>query len=121
MSTSELLLSQIAIALLVVTFYHLWTSRKKQISPPILTLPTAPAPSVAMPAFTGPSAASTKTLPVAEQMPPEILVIIAAAIAVVLGQPYRVVSVQPAAAPMPELNVWALEGRMDQFKSHKFR
>jgi hypothetical protein len=121
MSTPELILSQVAIALLVVTFYHLWISRKKQISPPVSTLPTAPAPSVAMPVFTGPNTPPAKTLPVTEQMPPEILAVIAAAIAVVLGQPYRVVSVQPAAMPIPELNVWALEGRMDQFKSHKIR
>jgi uncharacterized iron-regulated membrane protein len=121
MSTAELLLSQAAISLLVVTCYHLWLSRKKQAAPPVSALANSSAPSVAMPAISGAIAPPTKTTPVAEQMPPEILAIIAAAIAVVLGQPYRVVSVQPSAAPMPELNVWALEGRMDQFKSHKVR
>jgi hypothetical protein len=121
MSTPELLLSQVAISLLVVTCYHLWLSRKKQAALPVSTLATPSAPSIAMPAVSGAIAPPTKTMPVAERMPPEILAIIAAAIAVVLGQPYRVVSVQPSAAPMPELNVWALEGRMDQFKSHKVR
>jgi hypothetical protein len=121
MSTPELLLSQVAISLLVVTCYHSWLSRKKQSALPVSMLATPSAPSVAMPAVSGVVTPPTKATPMAEQMPPEILAIIAAAIAVVLGQPYRVVSVQSAAAPMPELNVWALEGRMDQFKSHKVR
>jgi hypothetical protein len=121
MFTTELLLSQVAISLLVVTFYHLWVARKKQPVPPLSTLPTPSAPSIAMPVPAAIISSPAKTLPVAEQMPPEILAVIAAAIAVVLGQPCRVVSAQPAAAPMPELNVWALEGRMDQFKSHKVR
>jgi hypothetical protein len=121
MSTSELLLSQGAISLLVVTFYHVWMSRRKQAAPPVSAIAMPSAPSVAMPAVSGVIAPPTKTTPMAEQMPPEILAIIAAAIAVVLGQPYRVVSVQPSVAPVPELNVWALEGRMDQFKSHKVR
>jgi hypothetical protein len=54
-------------------------------------------------------------------MPPEIVAIIAAAIAVVLDRPHRVVSVQQAGGQTPEVNVWAMEGRMQQFMSHKVR
>jgi hypothetical protein len=121
MSTLELLLSQVAISLAVVAIYHAWRSRGKQAAPPVSALAAPSTPSVATPAASVAVAPQTKTTPVAEPMPPEILAVIAAAIAVVMGQPHRVVSVQPAAAPMPELNVWALEGRMDQFKSHKVR
>jgi hypothetical protein len=55
-----------------------------------------------------------------EPAPPEIVAAIAAAITVVLG-PHRVVAIQQVAAPAPELNVWALEGRMKHFMSHKVR
>ena len=60
-----------------------------------------------------------KSLPVAGPVPPEILAVIAAAVSVVLGRAHRVVSVQQS--PTPEMNVWALEGRMKQFMSHKVR
>ncbi len=52
---------------------------------------------------------------------PEIVAVISAAIAAVLERPYRLVSVQPATAPTPHLNVWALEGRTQIFQSHKIR
>jgi hypothetical protein len=51
----------------------------------------------------------------------EIAAVIAAAVAVVLDQPYRLVSVQQVATPVPYLNVWALEGRTQIFQSHKIR
>jgi hypothetical protein len=121
MSTIEIILCQVAISLVVVTFYHLWFAPKKQEAPTVSALPARPTPLVAVPETAGASAQPAKTSAATEQMSPEILAVIAAAIAVVLGQPHRVVSVQPAAAPMAELNVWALEGRMDQFKSHKVR
>jgi hypothetical protein len=102
------ILIQIATSLVVVTLYHLWVSRKKQPAPapPVVVAPVAtpPNPSLAV-----------------EPTPPEILAVIAAAIAVVLGQRHRVVSVQQAAAQTPEVNVWAIEGRMEQFMSHKIR
>jgi hypothetical protein len=102
------LLTQIAISLLVVMLYHLWASRRK---------PSAPAP----PFVLAPVANAPKTSPAAEPMPPEIVAIIAAAIAVVLDRPHRVVSVQQAGGQTPEVNVWAMEGRMQQFMSHKVR
>jgi hypothetical protein len=52
---------------------------------------------------------------------PEIAAVIAAAVSVVLNQPYRLVSVQQVATPVPHLNVWALEGRTQIFQSHKIR
>ena len=52
---------------------------------------------------------------------PELVAIISAAVAAVLDRPYRLVSVEPIAAPVPHLNVWALEGRTQIFQSHKVR
>lgn len=51
----------------------------------------------------------------------ELVAVISAAVAAVLDRPYRMVSVQPVAAPVPHLNVWALEGRTQIFQSHKIR
>jgi hypothetical protein len=51
----------------------------------------------------------------------ETVAIIAAAIAMFLGRPYRLVAVQPLAVPPPHLNVWAFEGRTQIFMSHKVR
>jgi hypothetical protein len=51
----------------------------------------------------------------------ETVAVIAAAIAVLLGRPYRLVAVNPLAVPAPHLNVWALEGRTQIFMSHKVR
>jgi hypothetical protein len=59
--------------------------------------------------------------PVATAVAPEIAAVIAAAIAVLFDRPYRLVSVQPVAATVPHLNVWALEGRTQIFQSHKVR
>ena len=101
------ILIQVAISLVVVALYHLWVSRKKQ-------------PAQASRRCRA-SRAAAKTSPAAEPMPPEILAVIAAAIAVVLGRPHRVLSVQQATAHTPEVNIWALEGRMEQFMSHKVR
>jgi len=53
---------------------------------------------------------------------PEIAAVIAAAIAVYLDRPYRLVAVQQVTAPVvPHLNVWAFEGRTQLFMSHKVR
>ncbi len=51
----------------------------------------------------------------------EIVAVISAAIAAVLGRPHRLVAVQPSPAAVPYLNVWALEGRTQIFHSHKIR
>lgn len=51
----------------------------------------------------------------------ETVAVIAAAIAVMLGRPYRLLSVNPVATPAPHLNVWAMEGRTQIFMSHKVR
>src|ERR1019366_5427685 len=136
MSTLEILITQVVISLLVVTLYHLWASRNKQAAPlnpapnpnlqsvpraihpaPPASVPLAPpVPALAVPIPTPP-----KPLPAPQPMPPEILAVIAAAITVVLGRPHRVVSVHQAAVPAPDINVWALEGRMKHFMSHKVR
>ena len=52
---------------------------------------------------------------------PAIVAVIAAAIAVVLDKPHRVVSVKRVALPPPHLNVWAFEGRVELSMSHRLR
>lgn len=133
MSIPEILLTQVAISLLVVLAYHLWVSRKKRPAPaPPAALPLVATPPAATatpvekavpppPAAAAPVATAPKTPPAAESPGPETLAVIAAAIAVVLDQSYRVVSVQPASADAPAMNVWALEGRVEHFLSHKIR
>jgi hypothetical protein len=132
MSIPEILLSQVAISLLVVLAYHLWVSRKKRPAPaPPATLPLVATPPAAAapvekaaptpPVAIAPVATAPKAPPAAESPGPETLAVIAAAIAVVLDRSHRVVSVQPAAADAPAMNVWALEGRVEHFLSHKIR
>ncbi len=54
-------------------------------------------------------------------VPPEIVAVIAAAIAVVLEKSYRVVSIKKVALPPPHMNVWAFEGRVELSMSHRLR
>src|SRR5580658_7838537 len=109
------ILIQVAISLFVVALYHLWVSRKKQPAP-------APSASVA-PVVVALGAAPPKTSsgPAIEPVPPEIIAVVAAAIAVVINRPHRVLSVQRDFGHTPEVNVWALEGRVEQFMSHRVR
>ena len=51
----------------------------------------------------------------------EIVAVIAAALAAVFDKPHRVVAVKPVAIPVPYLNVWAFEGRIELTSSHRFR
>ena len=52
---------------------------------------------------------------------PEIVAVVAAAIAVLLGRPHKVLAVQALTVPPPHVNVWAFEGRTQIFMSHRFR
>ncbi len=149
MSTLEIIITQLVIAFAVVALYHLWSSRRRAESqgdarelsaeqsairnpqsaievgqaevrvPPALNLnPNLNLtlnlnPNLNLPSVSPAPAASIPT-------PPEIIAAIAAAITVVLG-PHRVVAIQQITAPVPEVNVWALEGRMKHFMSHKVR
>ena len=58
-----------------------------------------------------------------ENTPPdlELVAVIAAAIAAVLDQPHRVVSVKKVTLPPPHVNVWAFEGRVELTMSHRIR
>lgn len=49
---------------------------------------------------------------------PDHLVAIAAAVAMVLERPHRILHVH---APEPDAPVWAQEGRVEQFNSHRMR
>lgn len=51
----------------------------------------------------------------------EIMAIIAAAVAVTLGRPHRVLDVKKAAPAVTWVNAWAMEGRFQHYSSHKVR
>ena len=51
----------------------------------------------------------------------EIMALIAAAVAVVLGRPHRVLDVQKVAPAVTWVNAWAIEGRFQHYSSHKVR
>ncbi len=70
---------------------------------------------------TGPTSAPSLPSPPApanEALPEEILVVIAAAVAVTLGAPHRIVSIRGLT---PGEFGWSLEGRMQHHQSHRFR
>ena len=70
--------------------------------------------------FRAPAPVGTQS--VATAVAPEIAAVIAAAVAVIIDRPHRLVAVQPVTAPVvPHLNVWAYEGRTQIFMSHKVR
>jgi hypothetical protein len=56
-----------------------------------------------------------------ESVSSEILAVISAAIAVTLGRSHQIIAVQPAGVRAAEGNVWAIEGRVEQFLSHRVR
>lgn len=51
----------------------------------------------------------------------ELTAVIAAAVAAVIDQPHRVLSVQPVQIAGNWMNAWAMEGRYSHFSSHKVR
>lgn len=57
------------------------------------------------------------------EVAPEIVAVIAAAVAVVLDRPHRVLAVRQVNVPetISHVNVWAFEGRTQIFTSHKVR
>jgi hypothetical protein len=122
MSLVSTILVQFGISLLVVACYHLWATRKKQADASPVALPAVKlTPQVAVAPAVPVVPPVVAALPAVEPVPPEILAVIAAAISVVLGRPHRVVTVKQAEVPTPEINIWALEGRLKQFMSHKVR
>lgn len=73
-------------------------------------------------AHAGERGSQTAPVPVPpEPVEDEIVAIVAAAVAVTLNRPHRVVSVVPADISTPHLNVWAFEGRSQLFVSHRVR
>ena len=54
-------------------------------------------------------------------IPPEIIAVIAAAIAVTFDKPHAVLDVKRADVPVPHFNVWAFEGRVQLAMSHRIR
>ena len=54
-------------------------------------------------------------------IPPEIIAVIAAAVAATLDRPHRIVQVKQAAFPVPHFSVWAYEGRAELSLSHRIR
>ena len=65
---------------------------------------------------------STTATPAVGHIPPDILVVITAAIAATYGRSARVVSVRTVrTAPIGLLQPWSVEGRRDIYSSHRFR
>lgn len=61
-------------------------------------------------------------IPVTGAVPPDVLVVISAAIAATLGPGARIVSVRTVrTAPIGLLQPWSVEGRRDIYASHRFR
>lgn len=56
-----------------------------------------------------------------EPIPGEILALVAAAVAAVVGRPHRVVGIEKAAVSVAWVNAWAIEGRFQHYSSHKVR
>lgn len=118
------LLSQTVIALIVVAVYHVWINQRRgrtdRSATSVVPHPPAivPANLVTLPRQTPPSPVPVSK-PV-DSLEGEIAAVIAAAVSVVLDGPLRILSVQPVTAT-PYLNVWAFEGRLEIFTSHKFR
>ncbi len=51
----------------------------------------------------------------------EMMAVIAAAVAVTVGRPHRVLDVQKSSASNAWANAWAIEGRFHHYSSHKVR
>jgi hypothetical protein len=118
------LFSQTVIALIVVAVYHVWVSQRReqtdQSITPVVRQPPAivPASVVMAPQQTPPSPPPVSKS--VDSLEGEIAAVIAAAVSVVLDGPLRILSVQPVTAT-PYLNVWAFEGRLEIFTSHRVR
>ncbi|MBP3302701.1 MAG: hypothetical protein J6L64_06190 [Opitutales bacterium] len=94
---------------------HVSSFRKPVVTPtpvpvaPVVTAPSAPAPVRAVPPAVG-------------TIPPEVMAVIAASVAVVLrGQRFSITGVEPAqkAADIERLmSLWSLEGRRQVYSSH---
>lgn len=67
-------------------------------------------------------AALSPPAPVEEEVTdPRTVAAIAAAIAVTLARPYRIIEIQAAGHPVGMTSAWAIEGRFQHFSSHKVR
>lgn len=51
----------------------------------------------------------------------EVVALIAAAVAAVLGRPHRVLGVEKVPPAVTWVNAWAIEGRFQHYSSHKVR
>jgi len=123
-SVADLIL-QVVIALLAVGLYHVWVSGRKAGEPPAIAPREQPPAivhsNVPVPSTTASVAVQPAVARTADTAPAEIAAVIAAAVAMVLGRPHRVVSVQNIGVAEARFNVWAHEGRQRIFDSHKFR
>jgi hypothetical protein len=54
-------------------------------------------------------------------LPPEILAVIAAAIASVIDEPFRITGVSERRSDGGLVSLWSIEGRREIFSSHHFR
>jgi hypothetical protein len=128
------LASQTAVALIVVAIYHAWFSTRRRSSQNSAETDHAGlggTPTTRILPQVNPGRRSTSEPGVisaalvaksADTLEGEIAAVIAAAVATVLDGPLKILHVQQVTAPIPAyLNVWAYEGRLQIFTSHKVR
>lgn len=87
--------------------------------------PAAPVPAVAAPVAVAPVVVKPLPgAPVSDAIPPEVMAVIAASVAVVLrGQRYAITGITPATQKNPAdierlMSLWSLEGRRQVYSSH---
>lgn len=94
---------------------HMSSFRKPVAPAPVAVVPVAPAPAPVAPAAPA---------PVSGSIPPEVMAVIAASVAVVLrGKRYAITGVEPAVQKNPAdierlMSLWSLEGRRQVYSSH---
>jgi hypothetical protein len=80
------------------------------------SLPAAPAPTPAP--VSAPTAPAVTKAPEAETIDDGVLAAIAAAVAMVVRQPHRIIAIQPNSGAQL---AWSAEGRRELYHSHKIR
>jgi hypothetical protein len=82
-------------------------------------LDSAPAPTAPPSAAPAPAPVpALRQASVAEEMDPGVLAAIAAAVAVVVRQPHRIIAIQPDTSAQ---RAWSSEGRRELYHSHRVR
>ncbi len=114
-SPGDLALVVIACALLALLLVVLRVASPKLLEKQGVLPVAQPGPSAPLSPITAGIPMPTSPETPAQDIPPHILAVIAAAVHVSVQQPHRIVKVSSHAT------TWAIEGRRDHFQSHQFR